>query len=158
MITAILPTQVQAARIKICHDCKFYVEKTNSCGTFILARLTDGQKEVTLSKIKDNVVTYYKKKIRLCGCKISEKVKYAWAQCPAGKWPMERVTIEDMERLREVAKEIEAVGSIHTADARMIELYTLLSKLTGQNIQRTSCSSCIRDLINFALNSTKEFE
>lgn len=131
---------VQAERQAICHGCKWYKESTDSCGTLILGNRVDKLLEKLLS------VTHYKRKVRLCGCKIVWKVKFKAQQCPAGKWLRDGITDEDIEQIKEWLDQLPK-RSRWTMD-ELKPFYTVASKVKGQNIAPSTCASCLHDLVN----------
>ena len=131
---------VQAERQAICHHCKWYKEPTDSCGTLILG----GRVEVDAPK--DNNVTHYKRKIRLCGCKIAWKVKFKAQQCPAGKWLRDGITDEDIEQIKEWLDQLPKRSRWSVEELK--PFYVVASKVKGMNIEPSTCSSCVHDLIS----------
>jgi hypothetical protein len=61
---------VQQLRQSQCLKCDFYESKTGSCGPLIIGK----------------VVEYKNKKVKLCGCIISEKSEFKNLHCPIKKW------------------------------------------------------------------------
>ena len=131
-----VPRHIQTDRLNICKSCKFYKPLTQSCGTLIVGQ------EVEL---EENNVTYYKEKIKLCGCIMPIKTKLRFASCPARKWYALDWKEEEIRALDEFIKRVHKANKIESDDLRL--LYYWYSKVTGRNEQVSGCASCIRDLI-----------
>ena len=115
-------------RLGICHKCKFYQESTKSCGTLLVG----------------DEVTYRKKKVRLCGCRMPVKAKLKAMSCPLGKWkPWYKP--EDMERLTQVLDAFKGRTVTHTMNNEMTEWY---NKLTGDTRQPSTCRPCIQEMVS----------
>lgn len=131
---------VREQRQAICHGCKWYREKTDSCGTLILGNRVDAEPP------KENTVTHYKRKVRLCGCKISWKTKWKAQRCPAGKWLRDGITDEDIEQIKEWLERIPKRSRWTTEELK--PFYVVASKVKGQNIAPSTCVGCFGDLVN----------
>ena len=131
---------VQAERQAICHECKWYKESTDSCGTLVFG-----------NRFEDSIlrllnVTYYKRKIRLCGCKIAWKVKFKAQQCPAGKWLRDGITDEDIEQIKEWLDQLPKRSRWSVDELK--PFYVVASKVKGVNIEPSTCTQCLHDLIS----------
>lgn len=153
-LKAISSNPIQSDRMRICEACKWYVKPTQSCGTLIKARFDKPVGTLEKTKIKNNRVTHYNKPIHLCGCFMPAKVKFVWSRCPAEKWGVDRVTDEDLQRLKEIVTEFDRIGKVHDHH----EFIVFLRKLTGENVQQSECHSCILDMISLARQATIEIE
>ena len=56
-----VPNTVRRERFDTCRACKYYKAHTHSCGTKFIGNKIDEEPD-------ENVVTYYRRKARLCGC------------------------------------------------------------------------------------------
>lgn len=149
ILNAIRPIEKskQQARLTTCSECKFYRKQTKSCGPLIVGQtLTDEEKE-------ELQITYYRKKVRLCGCYMPEKVKLAWSSCPVDKWgPIIRdVDLKVIETEREdilaFLNELRKTKSV--APDQLKKLYELGSQMMQKKIQPTTCPPCVNDMINY---------
>ena len=128
---------LQRERLEICKKCKFYNEKFGTCGTPIIGNTVEPE---------ENNVTWYKEKIKLCGCFMNHKVKYRFTSCPAGKWHALNWSQSQIEKLDKFIGKISASNKIEDADRQ--QLYDWYGQITGRREQVSACPSCIRDLIN----------
>jgi hypothetical protein len=130
----VLPA-VKKERLDICKKCKWYND--GWCGTPIIGNTVEAE---------ENNVTYYREKIKLCGCNLEWKTKYRFTSCPAGKW--HAVNWSDKE-IRELDKFITRMHGAHKIeDVDRAELAKWFGKITGKREQPSTCPSCIRELIN----------
>ena len=132
-----VPPLVQRERIEICKKCKFYNVQFGTCGTPLIGGKVEPE---------ENSVTYYKEKIKLCGCFMSHKVKYRFTSCPASKWHALNWSQNQIEKLDKFIGQISKANKIEDADRQ--QLYDWYSQITGRREQASACASCIRDLIN----------
>jgi hypothetical protein len=132
-----VPPLVQRERIEICKKCKFYNVQFGTCGTPLIGGTVDPE---------ENSVTYYKEKIKLCGCFMSHKVKYRFTSCPASKWHALNWSQTQIERLDKFIGKISKANKIEDEDRQ--QLYDWYGQITGRREQASACASCIRDLIN----------
>lgn len=155
-LNAIASTTIQSERIEICRSCKWFVPKSQSCGTLVtqVFRPSVGEKEV--AEIKENNVKYYKKPIKLCGCHMPSKVMFTWASCPADKWLPVGLDKDGLAKLKVMAQEYYRKGRMEFEQQQKFLIY--MRKLTGKNIELTSCASCLRDLLELALQATQDVE
>jgi len=128
-----VPQSIKIERLNICKKCKWYND--GWCGTPIIGN--------TVEDVND--VTYYKEKIKLCGCKLEWKAKYRFTSCPARKW-------HALDWSAQEIKELDAfIGRIYNASKIVQEdneqLHKWYSKMTGKRENISSCPSCIRELI-----------
>lgn len=155
----IVKPSIQADRLTICKSCKFHkVNKKGriTCGTYIFAALIDGQKEIEVEEIKENIVTHYRRKIRLCGCNMNEKTKYTWASCPAGKWGTVGISHDDLVQIKQLLTKYEGQTSFTTNELK--PFFTAISKISGKNIQVTTCSPCVKEVIEDLRKATQDIE
>jgi hypothetical protein len=138
MLNFNVPLHIQRERLNTCKKCKFFVESTSSCGTLIAGAGTEVDPE-------ENSVTYYKEKIKLCGCFMPLKVKFRFTSCPAHKWFALDWKQNEIAALDEFIKRIHKANKIESEDLKL--LYYWFSKVTGKHEQPSGCASCIRDLI-----------
>ena len=133
---------IQQERLNICKKCKWYDDKTvilgktGWCGTPIIGRSVEPE---------DYTVTYYREKIKLCGCLMEKKVMFRFTSCPAHKWHALNWSKREIAQLDEFINKL--VGANKLEQATVSELYAWYSKITGKMQQPSQCASCIRDLI-----------
>jgi hypothetical protein len=144
-----VPARVKAQRINTCSQCKFFKEETMSCGTVMslkgLVTGTHGGLVDPSEVAEDNVnnVKYYKKKVRLCGCYVMEKTKYAFESCPIGKWGKYRLTDEETQLLTEFVQSLPKTGKFSNEQVNAVMQW--FEKMTGHPVKR--CDNCIRHII-----------
>jgi hypothetical protein len=126
---------VKIERLNICKKCKWYND--GWCGTPIIGNTVEAE---------ENNVTYYREKIKLCGCKLDWKTKYRFTSCPAGKWHALNWSEKEIKQLDAFINKMYNAPKIE--DMERVELAGWLSKITGRPEQPSACPSCIRDLIN----------
>ena len=132
-----VPPVIQRERLEICKKCKWYNQKWGTCGTPLIGGTVDPE---------ENFVTYYKERIKLCGCFMSHKVKYRFTSCPAHKWSALNWSEADILKLSEFINRIDGAPRMTQEDNEI--LYRFFSQMTGRREQPSQCASCIRDLIN----------
>jgi hypothetical protein len=116
----------QQERLNICKKCKFYND--GWCGTPLIGGTVEPE---------ENNVTYYKEKIKLCGC---------WMpSCPAHKWHALNWSKREIAQLDTFIGKVKDATKIEQSDVN--ELYAWYSKITKQVQKPSQCPSCIRDLI-----------
>jgi hypothetical protein len=121
--------EVSAERMRTCKSCKFYKSETQSCGTLLLG----------------DTVTYYRNKIKLCGCIMPIKTKFHMAKCPAGKWEQVALTEVQIEKLKEFMQSIENKGKL--TGQQVQKLFEWKARITGRTEQTSTCSDCVRKLL-----------
>ena len=144
----IVKPSIQADRLTICKDCKWYKASTGSCGTLLLGGSVEGD--------DDNIVTHYRRKIRLCGCVMRIKTKYTWTSCPAGKWGTVGISHDELVQVRELLTRYEGQTSFTTDELK--PFFTAISKISGKNIQVTTCSPCVKEVIEDLRKATQDIE
>ena len=132
-----VPLQIQRERLNICKTCKFFKPITQSCGTLLIGGEVDPE---------ENSVTFYREKIKLCGCVMPIKTKFRFTSCPAHKWHSLDWKPEEVQALDEFIKRIYGKHKMDMEDVQL--LYHWFSKVTKKHQQPSQCASCIRDLIN----------
>ena len=125
-------------RLEICKACKYYKEETKTCGTF------------RVLKPEGDVITYRKKKVKLCGCIMPLKTKFKGVSCPINKWKGE-LSKEEVEAIRSLLNEIESTGVITGRQAK--DSINLYNKAFGTSKKFTDCGSCKRSIIEELKNS-----
>lgn len=143
-------TNLQKERLDICRGCKFYVKATASCGPLIVGR------KLTKEEQKELDVKHYKAKIRLCGCRMKEKVKYSWAECPAGFWG-KQIEEKELKIAEKEKKEITDFlltlrGQSKIEREQLERLYNIASEVQGKRLPISTCPPCIKDMINYLLS------
>lgn len=137
MLNFNVPLHIQRERLNTCKSCKFFNTTFKTCGTPIVGNKVDPE---------ENNVTYYKAKIKLCGCFMEVKTKFRFASCPANKWFAMDMKPEEITVLDEFINRVNKANKIDTQDVQL--LYHWYSKITKKHQQPSGCASCIRDLIN----------
>ena len=141
-----VPPQIQQSRLDACRQCKFSKQTPGiglTCGTFLIG----GKVE------PENDVKYYRRKVRLCGCKMEWKSKYAFAKCPIGTWNTHNLDDEQIEILTTFVKSIENKSTVSADEVQ--KLFRWKNRITGRQEPVQYCGQCVKDLIrdiNEALN------
>jgi hypothetical protein len=147
MIT--VSTKIAKERLSVCMQCKYFKANTKSCGTLIFGN--DITEEV--NNDETNIVTYRRKKVRLCGCRMPVKTYLALASCPIGKWNRQ-LSNEDMESFVTFVNEFKIMGRWKDDDIKLF--YKWIEKIKGVRQQVYHCSSCIRKSLNEILKSIEQ--
>ena len=136
-----------------CGKCKFYKAETSSCGTPMnLKGLVTGThgglvepEEVDVdTEVQDlNLVKYYKKKVRLCGCPIPEKTKWSFESCPIGRWGKYRLTDTETNMLEEFINSLPKVGTL--SSQQVDNVIKWFERVSGRPMRR--CDNCVRVVI-----------
>jgi hypothetical protein len=137
MLNFNVPLQIQRERLSICKKCKFYNATFGTCGTPIVGNNINAE---------ENDVTYYKEKIKLCGCFMDIKTKFRFASCPAHKWFAQDMQPNEIAELDAFIQRINKTNRIESEDLKI--LYQWYSKITKKHERPSTCASCVRDLIN----------
>ena len=144
-----VPPSIAAERLTICSKCKHYKAETHSCGTFLFGNKLSP--EDLAEAEASNEITHYRKKLRLCGCKMPVKTKYALARCPINKWGRYKLNDEETEALQTFVSGLPTQG-VYTA-TMIKEAVNWFTKMTGQ---RYGCSTCnARVIFDFLKDSVK---
>ena len=123
------PLHIINERKRICNACKFYKAEYGTCGTPIIGE----------------TVTYYKEKVKLCGCIMSLKTKFRFTSCPAHKWHSYSWSKKEIIELGEF---IETLQNRHKLDmTEVAQLAKYMSKITGKKENISTCASCVREMI-----------
>lgn len=148
-----VPARVRMARMNECGACKFYVKETDSCGTLMSLKglitgthggLVDEEDlDVSEEKKEINLVKYYKKKVRLCGCDIGEKTKWSFESCPIGRWGKYRLTDTETNLLEEFIGSLPKTGKI--TNEQVDNVIKWFEKVSGRPMRR--CDNCVREVI-----------
>lgn len=144
-----VPARVKAQRINICSQCKFFKTETTSCGKLMTLKAlitgTHGGLVDPAEVAEDNVndVTYYKKKVRLCGCDMLDKAKFAFATCPIGKWGKYKLSDEETQLLTDFVQTLPSSGKL--SSDQVTEVVRWFEKMTGKPMRR--CDNCIRQMV-----------
>lgn len=136
----LVPPSIQAERLKICKECKF-AKKTALglfCGTPLIGDTIPAE----------NNVTFYRKKIKLCGCKMQWKTKYKTASCPAGRWEMYKLTREEGKELKAYMESIDGQTTFPFEDLQKLGRWAFKVSDDRKYLQTTQCPSCVADMIN----------
>jgi hypothetical protein len=130
------PLHIQRERLATCKKCKFYQPTFGTCGTPLIGGTVEPE---------ENNVTYYKEKIKLCGCFMDVKTKFRFTSCPANKWFAIDMKPEDIAALDVFIQRVSKANKIEQEDLH--QLYTWYGKITKRTERPSGCASCIRDLI-----------
>jgi len=130
-----VPPAIAAERLAACKECKHYKAETQSCGTFLFGNKLSA--EDLAEAEESNQITHYRKKLRLCGCKMPIKTKYALARCPINKWGRYKLNEQETEALQAFVSGLPTQG-VYTP-TMIKEAVTWFTKMTGQ---RFGCGSC----------------
>lgn len=150
MLNFQVPPKVRKQRLETCLSCKYYKESTGSCGTLIMGnKLTDEQ---NTELDQENIITWYKRKTRLCGCVVKEKVKWKFERCPVNKWTRFNLNEEEVAELRTFMASLPKEGRVASHQVRQLTQWVL--KLTGQYI----CVPCKLSSIIEAINNQLNYE
>ena len=136
MLNFNVPLHIQRERLNTCKKCKFFKSVTQSCGTLLVGNTVE---------LEANSVTYYKEKIKLCGCIMPIKTKFVFASCPAHKWFALDWKEDEIAALDVFINRIHKANKIEPHDLQ--QLYAWASKVIGKKQNVSGCASCIRDLI-----------
>lgn len=145
-----VPQGIATERFKICKACKHFVESTQSCGTLILGdRLSP---EDLAEAEKANEITHYRKRLRLCGCKMNIKTHLSLFRCPINKWGRYKLNDAETEALRDFLSGLPTQG-VYTQQ-HVKQASDWFTRMTGQ---RPSCSSCnARVIFDFLKGSIRD--
>lgn len=105
-------------RLAICQGCRYFVEKTQSCGDLVKEAFTDS---------------------KLCGCHMPTKTRLKIASCPLGKWDSE-IKSSDLKKIKAILDD--------PTKATNGDLAQVYSSVTGTNTQASTCSSCNKRMLN----------
>ena len=131
-----VPQSIKIERLNICKKCKFYQPTFGTCGTPLIGGTVEPE---------ENNVTYYKEKIKLCGCLMELKTKFRFTSCPANKWFALDWTAQEIKELDVFIGRIYNAAKIVQEDNE--ELHKWYSKMTGKKENVSGCADCIRQLI-----------
>ena len=145
----ITPPRIRNERLAICKSCKWFVKSTMSCGPLRPQNLL-GAKKIEVDADEDLTVRHYRKKVKLCGCDMTNKTRLAFASCPAQKW----VAVgDDPDKVLKKAKEIrdfilplKNAGRIESADLK--KLFEYASEMQGGKVPYTTCPPCVKEIID----------
>ena len=137
--------EIAAERFSHCKACKFFQADTGTCGP---PRRSILGKELTVEQAKEEglLVTHYRKKYRLCGCKMKSKVEYHIASCPLGKWDRVALSDRQIEQAKVLIARIRSTGK--AGHMEVSELFGFKSQMTGIRYQAQTCPACVRELID----------
>jgi hypothetical protein len=148
-----VPARVRTARLNECGKCKFYNAEHETCGKpMSLKGLVDGthgglvdpeEVDVDTETQEFNLVKYYKKKVRLCGCYVKEKTKFSFESCPIGRWGKYRLTDTETNMLEEFIKTLPTKGQL-TGD-QVNQVLKWFERVSGRPMRR--CDECVRAVV-----------
>lgn len=143
MQSIILSKTIQERRWSICKSCKFYKPSTNSCGTLIIGRrITDEERKELEEELN---ITYYRKKLRLCGCVLSLKIPLPYQKCPVDKWGFGDCTKEEYEELKTFLSNVPMLGTFKSE--HILQLNQWYKRITGIKKNVPLCGNCIKQTI-----------
>jgi hypothetical protein len=136
-----------------CGKCKFYNAEHGSCGTPMNLKglitgthggLVDPEEVDVDTEVQEfNLVKYYKKKVRLCGCYIKEKTKFSFESCPVGKWGKYRLTDTETNLLEEFITSLPTKGKLSNEEVNQVLKW--FERVSGTPVKR--CDDCVRAMI-----------
>lgn len=115
-------------RMAICEGCK-HLSSKKTCG-----------KPVIGGKVKHEGKT-----VKLCGCFMRVKTKFANQSCPLGKWGSERLTDEQKVEIRAF---LSTINTDYIGRADLIKLYKFAGDAVGRELKVSNCTPCVVDIIN----------
>jgi len=135
--------------MEICRGCEFFKPETVSCGTFLPDKiLKEGTAKGDLVKVEGR-----KKKVRLCGCHMGQKVKFKIASCPAGFWKTE-VSLKDKLKLKAVLNEFQKKGKMKSSEVpEFVEAYNQAFGANKKVKQLKGCGSCFGQMMDESIKS-----
>ena len=130
-------------RRSICSSCKFAVRESTGlwCGT------------PKYKSFKGDIVTYRKKKYQLCGCNMFLKTGFKNQSCPVGKWSSVGSLNEDDKN--EIRAFLKTVNTDYISQEDLKKLYDYATKASGQWVEPSKCSPCIKDLLTKLKNDVE---
>jgi hypothetical protein len=141
-----VPKEVQDGRMTICKKCKFYNQNGTkpTCGTPIIGDALTPEQIEELEK--ENIVSFYRRKTRLCGCYLRQKVKFTFTSCPVGKWGKYRLNEEETIELKKFIDTLPTKGIYKSEN--ILQLKEWFSRITGSKKNIPNCPKCIKELIS----------
>lgn len=136
MLKIRVPNSVASARLATCKACPFYND--GWCGTPVVGR------KLTKKEKKEHGIPE-DQKVKLCGCKLSAKVHFHLASCPAGKWGRVALTDREIAQLRTLVDKVREAGRADGMEVN--ELFRMKSRLLGVNVPASYCGPCVKTLI-----------
>lgn len=136
MLNLSVTPAVRNSRLEKCHGCKFFQSNFGTCGTPVVGKYVE---------LPQNEATYYKEKIRLCGCVMKIKTKLKFASCPIGKWGPDFIDGQLLEKMRGFLEGILTKSSLTWEE--VVELYNYINSLSKRRYKVSSCPTCIANFI-----------
>jgi len=137
-----VPPAIRMKRYDLCKSCKYFKATTRSCGTLRIFKPL-GEKITIQEQLHNeeaeqkNQVTYYRRKVTLCGCVMPLKTWLKGAECPIGKWSSE-LSREEVEELRLFLQSLPNTISDTEMQTRILKWYNKLAP----NGHKLTCASC----------------
>jgi len=138
-----VPKKILEERLSACAACKHFRKSTGSCGTLAIGNKLS--KDDIKKLEKENLITRYKNKIRLCGCVMRIKARLHWSRCPIGTWGAYGIDEKRRDQLRKFIKQIRQNGHLETADVQ--KLYSIRGEITGVREQVSNCPPCVKSAL-----------
>ncbi len=154
MLSLTVTKEVHLQRMRTCEGCKFFKSITKSCGTLIVGRKLTQEELEELQK--ENLVKHYKKKIRLCGCWLPAKTYGLFESCPVGKWGMESLSKEQMQKLILFVEDLPQYGIYKSESVK--ELNRWFQFVTGSKKNISGCPTCVRDMVKTFRKEIKKYK
>lgn len=130
-------TKMYEERIAICRSCPVFVDITQSCGTYGIAKLIAPlrKKEVHNGRV-----------FVPCGCHMPTKAHFTMFTCPAGKWP-EVVNPSILSDLKALVRRIKMNNTANLDERR--QLQDLYNEATGDKVDLvgTACGECVNRVL-----------
>jgi len=135
-------------RLKVCHGCQYYVASTLSCGPLGIGKKMREEKG--------------KKRVKLCGCVMPIKAMSPIWNCPMNKWDAVdsragtvKLTHDEMFELWTICEAAITRGQMTEAQSARFWFYC--DRSAGRRVDRSSCPSCIRELVESVRNELKPY-
>lgn len=130
-------TKMYEERITTCRSCPVFVDITQSCGVYGIAKLIAPlrKKEVHNGRV-----------FVPCGCHMPTKAHFTMFDCPAGKWP-EVISKSIIQDLKALVRRIKMTNSANIDDRK--QLQDLYISATGEQVDLvgTACGECINRVL-----------
>lgn len=137
MLNLSVTPAVRNSRLEKCQACKFFKSTYGTCGTPVVGKYVE---------LPENEATYYKEKIRLCGCIMKIKTKLKFASCPAGKWGPDFVDAQQIQRLRVYVESV--INKPVLSWPEVEELYNQVNKITPKKYKASTCPTCVATFLD----------
>jgi hypothetical protein len=131
-------SKLKLERLEICKGCEHY-SSVGTCGRPVIGNEVEVNGEV----------------LHTCGCVMTAKASLASEHCPLGKWSSERLPKVDGCALKEF---ILSLDEYHVSNEQLQKLFAYKSKISGRFEQVSTCSDCVKDLIQNLKKQVRNLE